>query len=160
MFGKRRIAVYVGVVVVVLIGVLVITQFVLASPNKQPEGLLGSWNIDVFLEEADVHFPGLLTFSADGSLFADEPAVNETTGHGNWLMGNRGQVKYTFVALNSDSTGQYTGRLKLIGTLQRDEGKETWSGPFRITIYDANDLEVLVNNGTFILTRIAVEELP
>jgi hypothetical protein len=96
-----------------------------------------------------------LTFTADGSVLADEPPLpGETTGHGNWVRGSHGEVSFTFVALYADPTGMYAGKLKVASTLQRDAGEDTWSGPFKITIFNASDQVTSTDTGTFELARI------
>jgi hypothetical protein len=101
-----------------------------------------------------------MTFTTDGSVLADEPpAPGETTGHGNWIRRSHGEVGFTFVSLRADPNGLYAGKLKVVGTLQREADNDTWSGPFKITVLDASDQLAFDDTGTFKLTRIAVEPL-
>jgi hypothetical protein len=161
MNSKRRFVVSIALVIVLLVaGALVVTQYAQASVSNQPDKLVGSWRVDIALPAYDVHFPGLLTLGADGTVTADQPLANTTTGHGNWAMGKKGQVNVTFVGLNQDPNGANAGSFTVVVRLQRDAGKDTWCGPFKITDYDVNDQVVAVNDGTFKLTRIPVEELP
>ncbi len=149
-----------GVMVALLIGTLAIAQIVQANPSDRTENIFGSWSVDVTTQTQGTQFPALLTFTGDGSVLADEPPVpGETTGHGNWVRGSHGQVKFTFVALYADPAGAYAGKLKVAGTLQREAGNDTWSGPFKITVFDADSQVAFVDTGTFELTRIAVESL-
>jgi len=149
-----------GAMVALLIGILALAQVVRASPSSQPENIFGSWSVDVTTKTQNTQFPSLLTFTADGAVLADEPPLpGETTGHGNWVRRSHGEVGFTFVALLADPNGVYTGKLKVSGTLRRDAGKDTWSGPFKITIFDASNQVVLVDTGTFKATRIEVEPL-
>jgi hypothetical protein len=162
MNSKRRLVVAISLVIVILIaGALVATQYAQASSNTQPERLVGSWKVDIVLTGPGVHFPGLLTLGSDGTVTADQPCVNTTTGHGNWAMGKHGEVNVTFVGLYEDPSCANAGTFTVVVKLHRDAGKDTWSGPFKITDYNIDNNQVGdANYGTFTLTRIAVEELP
>jgi hypothetical protein len=107
----------------------------------------------------------LFTFNADGSLVASTGAPGQSAGHGTWARGRNGEIGYTFVVLmqdpkSPDPSGTYAGRFVSVGTLQRDAGKDTWSGPFKDPVYDANGQVFVTETGTLKLTqRIAVEPL-
>ena len=150
-----------GVLAVLLLGTLAISQAVQAKPNGPTGNIFGSWNVAVTTVGQGTQFPALLTFTSDGAVLTDEPpGPGETTGHGNWIRGKDGAVDFTFVSLFGDpTTGAYAGRLKVAGTLNRDNKANTWSGPFKITLYDASDQQSLTDTGTFKLTWIAVEPL-
>jgi hypothetical protein len=160
MSNERRLVVSVlGVMIVLLISVVAITQIVQASPGSQPENIFGAWSAAGTATTVPEGFPVLLTFTAEGSVLGDEPAAHETTTHGNWVRGSHGEVRYTIWGLNADPDGVYTGKFKVVGTLQLDPGKQTWSGPFKITGYDTSNQVTYTDTGTFKLTRIAVERL-
>jgi hypothetical protein len=161
MSNRRKLAALIfGMVIVLPISILAVAQIVQASPSSEAENILGSWSVDATATTVPAGFPALLTFTADGAVLADEaPMPGETTGHGNWVRGSHGEVRYTFWALNADPNGVYAGKFKVVGTLQRDPGKQTWSGPFKITGYNPNNSKAYADTGTFKLTRIAVESL-
>lgn len=148
-----------------LISILMLTAFLVApvtqvNADNRSDRLHGSWNV-VAATPGQGAFPALLTFTGDGSVLADEsPAPFESTGHGNWVNRSHGEVGYTFVALYGSAQGVNTGKLKVTGTLQYDEGADAWRGPFRIEIFDASGKLTFSDRGTFNLTRIAVESLP
>jgi hypothetical protein len=148
-----------SVITVHLIGVsLLLTACAPAAQNSQAK-LLGSWSADITTPDQGT-FPALLTFSADGSVIADEsPSQFESSGHGSWNHDNSGDVAYTFVALYGSSEGKNAGKLKVIGRLNSDAGKDGWSGPFKIDVFDANGQVIFTDNGTLRLTRIAVEQI-
>ena len=158
---KRKLVVSVlGMMVALLIGILALAQIVQASPSSQPKMFFGSWSVDAATTTQSTQFPALMTFTADGSVLTDEPPVpGETTGHGNWVQRPHGEVGFTFVALYGDPTGVYAGKLKVVGKLHRDADKDTWSGPFKITVFGADNQVAFEDTGTFKLTRIEVELL-
>ena len=49
--------------------------------------------------------------------------------------------------------------LKVVGTLEYDARADTWSGPFKIQMFDADGHEIFVDHGTFTGTRIPIETL-
>ena len=156
---KRNVVILaLGIVSVLLFSTFAIGGTAADSPNM--EKLFGSWNAEVTVVAQNATFPALLTFGAEGSVIADEPpSPGETSGHGNWVSSGDGQAAYTFVALYSGEGGAYAGRLKVVGTLQYDASADTWQGPFKIGVFDADGQVTLSDQGTFNLTRIAVEPL-
>jgi hypothetical protein len=123
------------------------------------EKLLGSWNLAFTTPDQGTR-PGLLTFTADGSVIGVEaPMPFETSGHGNWVMSDDGEVAYTFMALVGSQEGKNTGKIKVVGTLRLDAGTASWRGPFKVELFDASGQVNFTDRGTFSLTRIAVEPL-
>ena len=130
-----------------------------AAENNQAEKLLGSWNADITTPNQGT-FPALMTFNSDGSVIAAESPIQfESSGHGNWNNKSSGEVAYTFIALFGSEEGKNTGKLRVVGTLNIDSGKDSWSGPFKIDVFDANGQVIFTDNGTLSLTRIAVETM-
>ena len=131
-----------------------------AAAKEPDDKLVGSWTVEVTTPSQGT-FPALLTFTADGSVLEDEsPLPFESSGHGSWVSKGHDQVAYTFIALFGGDQGQNTGRFKVVGTLQFDGRKGGWSGPFKITGFDANGQEDFSDSGTSKLTRIQVESFP
>ena len=157
---KRKLAMF----VLGLIGILLIAGFSLAPATQagaDNRSLYGSWNVVVTTEIQGSTFPALLTFTSDGGVIADEtPSPFETSGHGNWVSIGRGQVAYTFVALIGNAEGALSVKLKVVGRLNLNSDKESWSGPFKIDVLDPNGQVTFTDHGTFSLTRIVVESLP
>jgi len=123
------------------------------------ERLYGSWNVAVNTPDQGT-FPALLTFSADGSVIGDEsPLPFETSGHGNWVMRDDGEVALTFVALLGSQEGSNAGRIKFVGTLRFDGETAGWDGRFKVEITDLNGQVTFTDRGTHTLQRIAVESL-
>jgi len=150
----------VGLISALLLATLAIAQTAQANANNLSEKLLGSWNVVVTTEVQGTTFPSLLTFSDDGGMIADEPpSPFETSGHGNWVSAGRREVAYTFVSLIGSPEGPLSSKLKVVGTLQHDAGNDSWSGPFKIDVFDASGQVIFTDQGTFTLTRIAVESL-
>ncbi|RLT40510.1 MAG: hypothetical protein DWI57_08365 [Chloroflexi bacterium] len=123
------------------------------------EKLFGSWNAAITTPDQGT-FPALLTFTADGIVIADEsPLPFETSGHGNWIMRDDGEVALTFIALVGSPEGPNAGKIKVVGTLQFDAATAGWNGRFKVELFDASGQVTLTDRGTHSLTRIAVESL-
>lgn len=123
------------------------------------EKLYGSWKAAITTPDQGT-FPALLTFSADGSVIADEsPLPFETSGHGNWAMGDDGEVAFTFIALMGSQEGRNTGNIKVVGALQFDGEMAGWKGRFKVEVFDADGQVTFTDRGTHTLTRIPIESL-
>jgi hypothetical protein len=94
---------------------LVIFEVVLVYPPAQkvtvgtkPKDWVGSWNAVVNVVNQNATFPGLMTFSSDGNVIADEvPSPLETSGHGSWVSTGKNTAAYTFnVLVGSTEPGQ------------------------------------------------------
>lgn len=159
MINYRRFAILaLGLITVFLFASFVIAQT--GDDSGDLEKLDGSWNVEVTVESQGATFPALITFGADGSIVADEPPLpGETSGHGNWVRNDDGQAAYTFEALYSGDSGEYAGKLKVVGTLQFDASTEAWQGPFKIAVFDADGQATYSDQGTFHLTRISIESM-
>jgi len=150
----------VGMIAALLIAAFAIGQTAEANANNRSEKLLGSWNVVVTTEVQGTTFPALLTFSEDGGMIADEPpSPFETSGHGNWVSAGRREVAYTFVSLIGSAEGPLSSKLKVAGRLRYDADDDGWSGPLKIDVLDPNGQVIFTDQGTFTLTRIAVEPL-
>jgi len=108
-------------------------------------------------------FPGLITFSVDGSVLASAQPLGflaETPAHGKWVCTGPNQAAYTFVALFSNPDGSSAGTSKTVGRLQYNPRADTWSGPFEFYAFDPLGNEIISYPGDIIdATRIAVEML-
>jgi hypothetical protein len=161
MNSKRTLVVSIlGLIATLLIAAFAIAQTTQASEDDRGAKLVGAWNVEVTTVGQGTTFPALLTFGDDGTMIADEPpSPFETSGHGNWISTGRREVAYTFVALIGSAEGPLSAKLKVVGTLELDADKGTWSGPFKIDVFDPNGNVILSDHGTFSLTRIEVERL-
>jgi hypothetical protein len=129
------------------------------AKDNQAEKLLGSWNADITTPSQGT-FPALFTFSGDGSVItAESPLPFESSGHGNWNSKTPGEVAYTFMALFGSEEGKNTGKLKVAGTLNLNADNTSWSGPFKIDVFDATGQVIFSDNGMLNLTRITVESI-
>ena len=121
--------------------------------------LVGSWNVEI-APSGQGAAPGLMTFTSDGIVLGDEPPMPfETTAHGNWTATGSREAAYTFVALIGNAEDKPASRLKLVGALTYDAQADTWSGPFKLNVFDAAGQSTLAVDGTLSGTRIAVERL-
>ena len=123
------------------------------------EKLYGSWNVAVATPDQGT-FPALLTFGSDGSVIGDEsPLPFETSGHGNWVMDDDGEVAFTFIALLGSQEGKNTGKIKVVGTLRFDASTSGWNGRFKVEVFDTSGQVTFTDRGTHTLTRIEIESL-
>jgi hypothetical protein len=161
MHSKRMfLMVVLGVVGTLLLATFAIAHPILAREDNREQKLLGAWNVEVTTVAQGTTFPALLTFTPGGGMIADEPPLPfETSGHGNWVKHGGDKVAYTFVALIGSTEGPLSARLKVVGTLNFDVGKDQWAGPFKIDVFDPEGNVVLSDRGTFRLKRITVESL-
>ena len=125
---------------------------------KITKALPGSWEV-AGETPAQGQFRALITFTSDGSLIANEPSAFETAGHGSWTTTEANQVAYTFVAFIGSATGEFSGSIKVVGTLQVDATQAKWSGPFRVDVSDPNGNLVFTDSGTLSGSRIQIESL-
>jgi len=144
----------------------VIAVTCLASPAVAQESvnglhrLPGSWH-SLASTPTQAPFPGLFTFSSDGVVMGTEsPGPFESGGYGSWEA-RGGAAALTFHALFGSPAGAATntGRARIVGLLHYDAATDTWSGPFKIDVYDPAGHLLFHDRGQFTLTRIVVESL-
>ena len=104
-------------------------------------------------------FKALLTFTSDGNIIGDEPSAFETAAHGNWVSTKGSEAAYTFTSLLGGADGQFSGSIKVVGTLRLDVGQEKWTGPFKVEVFDASGNVILSDRGTLTGKRIQIESL-
>ena len=117
-----------------------------AAPAKTGtlDQLVGSWAVEVTVVKQDAVFPALITFTSDGIVLTDEPpSPFETTGHGAWVATGPDSADYTFVALIGSESGALSAKIKVTGSLKMDAAADTWAGPFKIQVVDADGAEDL-----------------
>jgi hypothetical protein len=140
---------------ITLIGATVFLAMPGSTAGAKSNDWVGSWNVQVSVVNANVTFPGLLTFFSDGNVFADEtPVPFETSGHGNWARTGFNKGVFTFNYLvGSEAPDQWmVGTVS--GELKYDPRKDQWKGPFTIKLVDQTGAEVFADTGTMIGTRI------
>jgi hypothetical protein len=155
---QKLVASALGVTGTLLISAIAVALLTCVRVDNQSEKLCGSWNVENKIQQGI--FPALLTFTADGSVIADEsPELFESTGHGSWVSTGREGVAYTFMVLFGSQEGKNTGKAKVVGTLQFDAGTGGWQGPFKFESVDTTGKASPAIHGTFHLKRIAVEPM-
>lgn len=123
------------------------------------ERLVGSWQVETTVVKQAAAFPSLFTFTDDGIVIADEPpSPFETSGHGNWVATGADTADFTFLALIGSAEGPLASTIKVVGSVNYDSNADTWDGPFIVRVTDAEGAELLLDQGTFQGTRIAIEK--
>ncbi len=89
----------------------------------------------------------------------EAPTPFETTAHGSWIATGSGEAAHTFVAFIGNAENKPPSRLKVVGALTYDAGADTWRGPFKIEMVDADGQQAFADCGTMSGTRITVERL-
>jgi hypothetical protein len=117
--------------------------------------------VEATAEGQHITFPALMTFSADGGVLTSQlpTGMPETPGYGNWIATRPNQAAYTFVALFSNPDGSLSAKAKVVGKVQYNPRADTWSGPWKIHVFDADGNEFFTDSGMNNATRIAVEML-
>ncbi len=139
----------------IIAGLLAYLAVPMWTAEAKPKDWVGSWRAQVTVVNANVTFAGLMSFFSDGNVVADEnPALYETSGHGNWVSTGSDQAAYTFVfIIGSAEPAQW-----MIGTvngeIKYDAQEDQWSGPFTIKLVDQDGNEVFSDTGTMSGTRI------
>jgi hypothetical protein len=161
MFSKRRIALFIGVVLVLVASILIITSFAMADSNRKPERLIGAWAVELTLPTGPLD-GALATFFADGNVAEDEIGTGESSGHGVWVMDKKGQVRFTAVELLWDpaKNDEYLGKFVIYQILDWDAKSGTWSGPSTVTMYDPTGAVVFSNAVPAKFTRIQLPPAP
>jgi hypothetical protein len=132
-----------------------------AAANHRLDKLAGGWSVEATTELQQITFPGLITFSADGSVLSSQlpTGMPETPGYGNWIATRPNEAAYTFVALFSNPDGSLAAKAKVVGNLHYNPRADTWRGPWKIHVFDADGNEFYTDSGMNNATRIAVEML-
>lgn len=120
---------------------------------------IGAWEV-LGNTKLQGDFKGLLTFSSDGTVLADEHGgAFETTGHGNWKRIGWRTFAYTFIAYIGSANSQLTAVIKVSGTLTLSRDLKSWEGPFKIDVLNPKGDKLFTDNGTFKGKRIDIEPL-
>ena len=128
------------------------------AQSKKVKNLAGSWEV-LATTPSQGSFNVFISFFDDGNVIADEPGSQETAGHGNWLATGGTNVIYTFKSVFGDANQQVLANLKVVGALQYNATQDTWTGPFKVEVFDPSGHLVFSDRGTFTGTRIAIESL-
>ena len=133
-----------------------------AAANHRLDKLAGGWSVEATTGLQQITFPGLITFSADGSVLSSQQPIGssfETPGYGNWITTGHNEAAYTFVALFSNPDGSLAAKAKVVGKVQYNPRADTWSGPWKMQVFDADGKEFFGDSGMINATRIDVEML-
>ncbi len=99
-----------GAAIVLLAATLAYLVVPRSEAQAKSKSVVGSWNLVITVVNQNSIFPGLITFSSDGNVIADEtPSPLETSGHGSWISTGANRGAYTFVFLiGSAEPGKWT----------------------------------------------------
>ena len=148
-----------GFVAPFLAALLLMLGTELATADDGIHRLPGAWHA-VTTPNGFGAFPALFVFTSDGAVIGSEsPGPFESPVYGSWVRRGR-DVAFTFVALFGGplGAGQNTGSAKVVGMLRFDAHRDTWSGPFRIQVFNAAGTRIFLNEGTVDFTRFEVED--
>jgi len=121
--------------------------------------LVGAWKV----EATSLHhspIQTLMVFSSDGNITgARPPSPFETPAFGSWVSTGPQTAAYTFLAVFGNDKGDFTGKIKVSGTVHYDAATDSWQGPNQAVFTDASGSTVFTDTGTLSGTRIAIEPL-
>ena len=145
--------------VVASLAVLAVPAVVLAQSSASDRGghardarIAGTWNVEV-TPDGESTFPAIVTFTSDGSVIETE-AASPTTGQGAWKRVGDNRYAFAFTSFIVSPTGEPGGQVvvRSVVTLDRD----SVSGPFTFTAYDAAGRVLQSGSGTATATRYEV----
>lgn len=137
--------------------------FVVADAQKGnglgANALDGSWNVAVTsAQPGPPPFAEMMTFTAGGGIIESNnlfPPAAASPGHGSWRYEGDQNFSFTFIKFLFDpATGQFTGTLKVTGTITAT-GKNSWEGPATVETFDPNGVLIISGTAFGEATRIA-----
>jgi hypothetical protein len=121
--------------------------------NNHAPQLEGSWQITVSPTDLP-SFPSLLTYAAGGGLSGVDGVSNI---HGTWARKVGKTFVFTFVELLFDSTGVFTGSVRIRETFTLEPGGAEYNGVWTGEVLDSDGNVVVPIGGTTHATRINPE---
>jgi hypothetical protein len=153
---NRILSVVLGAGLIFFAGLMAFLTVPTSVGEAKSKDLVGSWNIEITVNQQGAVFPGLVTFFDDGNVLTDEvPSPLETSGHGSWVSTGKDEAMYTFIFLMGipDAADWLKGTVS--GTVEYDPQVDQWNGPFTITLVDQDGNTALDDTGTMTGTRIS-----
>jgi hypothetical protein len=129
------------------------------NDNNQERGkhrapqIEGSWQVTVSPTDLPP-FPSLLTYAAGGGLTGVDGVSNV---HGTWAGKGGNTFVFTFVELLFDSTGAFTGSVRIRETFTLEPGGAAYNGVWTGEVLDPDGNVVVPIGGTTHGTRINAE---
>jgi len=138
-----------------------------ARDDAAANPLVGSWLVEVeFAGEPPLRLPNLTSFTSDGIVTVAAPALLPETpesggsrdvfsaGHGAWSANGENGADVRFIFLVVDDRGNPVSINIVDGQLAVDEGGESYTGEFSLTIASATGENPPASGGTWRATRI------
>ena len=130
-----------------------------AGDKPHLEKLVGAWTVEATsLHHSPV--PAMLVFTSDGIVMgARPPHPFEPPALGNWVSTGPQTAAYTFVVVSGNEQGDFTSKIKVIGTVQYDAATDSWQGPNQAELTDPSGSTIFTDTGVISGTRLAIEPL-
>jgi hypothetical protein len=133
------------------------------------EGLVGSWAVTARIDGSAPEAPparGLFTFFADGTALrtsspialpaGDLPRTLVGATHGEWVATGDHSYGITFVGLLFDENNVFQANQQTILNATFSDAYESFSGPYRVELTDADGNLLATRSGVYQGTRIRV----
>jgi hypothetical protein len=143
----------VATMAIVALGVLIGSQSGQAQGGAVAPQIEGSWQITVSPTDLPP-FPSLLTYAAGGGLTGVDGVSNI---HGTWARKGGHTFVFTFMELLFDSTGAFTGSVRIQEKSTLEPGGAAYNGVWTGEVLDPNGNVVVPIGGTTHATRINAE---
>ncbi|HLZ69692.1 MAG TPA: hypothetical protein VKV26_07240 [Dehalococcoidia bacterium] len=165
-------------------GVLAVAVGVIAAPAafravtgpaqaQTAPSIIGSWLITIARPGLDPNSHQVVSYTADGIVLASHPPISpptpqqdpnatrsySTAGQGTWVAAGAGQVRYKWLAVQTDEEGNFAGLMQITGTVTLAGDGNSTSEVFQVLITGADGTVLFDSHGdagTVQGTRITV----
>jgi len=143
----------IATVLIVCLGAFVGSESSQAQSGAAAPQVEGSWQVTVSPTDLPP-FPTLLTYATGGGLSGVDGVSNI---HGTWARKGGNTFVFTFVELLFDSTGVFTGSVRIREKLTLEPGGAAYNGVYTGEILDPDGNVVVPIGGTTHAARINAE---
>lgn len=120
--------------------------------------LTGSWIVAVIQPGPPIP-PGLDTFTADGNVLITTPQLTNSLGHGAWVRTGYREYLFTFIVLQHNAAGEFTGIVKVRSTAVLDDTGDAFTGEFIADLINSQGILTRSLTGMSQGSRITAEPL-
>jgi hypothetical protein len=135
--------------------VIVGGQTSLRGTTSTTRSIVGSWLVVPMAPNRPPGLPNAFAFTSDGAIVRFSPTDSGATGV--WTGTGRRTVTYTFVALDRNARGEFSGTIKVRGKVTLNEAYDEFGGGGKVDFFDAQGNLVQSGEFTTHATRIKLE---
>ena len=130
-------------------------QASLRGSTSPARSIVGSWLVVPMAPNRPPGLPNAFAFTSDGAIVRFSPTDSGATGV--WTSTGRRTVTYTFVALDRNPRGEFSGTIKVRGKVTLNATYDEFAGGGKVDFFDARGSLVQSGEFTTHATRIKVE---